>query len=417
MSAISKFCDLASKVRVWGLPGIIAFFRRSFYMRLHRRRLEKMRRSSHSRPRRGITVIGDMTARNSTSKTLRDFVLCLRDAGIPFQTYDTTATARVPRQDSQTVLTPPRDFDFHRYSHFVSMFRSPLTKEMTDGHTAARIVFHESEHGVNETMPYLRESGDAIIAMSDFNCRCFKKELPGQRVCKITYPFRFRLADATPRDELRDKFSIPQDAFAVFFNFDFGSYYRKNIPAAMKAFSLAFKGDMTTRLVFKTKGAGENPREAAETMRLADELGIAAQFIHITQYIPRADMDGLTGACDIYMSLHKSEGFGLGMAEAMSQGVPVVATGWSANTEFCRPDTAWCIPYRMTPILPNEYPPSMKEWAEPDAAAAAKALREIRQNPAAAAERAEAGRRFMKEHFSLAKFKADVDSFLDGGEK
>ena len=149
-------------------------------------------------------------------------------------------------------------------------------------------------------------------------------------------------------------------------------------------------------------------------MALVGELGIGEQFVHIPQYLPRADLDGLTAACDVYLSLHRAEGFGLGMAEAMSQGKPVVATNWSANTEFCRPDTAWCIPYRIVPVLPHEYMVATKEWAEADVEAAAAALQEVRSNPELVAERTAKGKKFMEEHFAIANFKKSVDTFLDG---
>ena len=97
----------------------------------------------------------------------------------------------------------------------------------------------------------------------------------------------------------------------------------------------------------------------------------------------------------------------------MSQGKPVVATNWSANTEFCKPETAWCIPYRLVPILPHEYPVEMKEWAAADVEAAADALREIRNDPSAAAARAACGAKFIKEYFTVENFKRSVESFLD----
>lgn len=409
-----RMLDLAAKVRVWGFAGILSFLRREINVRILRRRLHKLHIASKAvAPQRGITVVGDLTDLPGLSKTLRDFVRSLMDAGIPVQTYDTTWKPRVPATDIEGLITPPGEFDLHRYSHIVMMYRSPLTKEMCTGHTVARIVFHDSEHGIHSTTPFLRESGDAIIAMSDFNYAYFKRAFASQDVWKIVYPFRFRLGNATPREELRRRFGIGERDFAVFFNFDFGSYCRKNVPAALEAFALAFKGDATAKLVFKTMGARRNRRHAAAMEAKARELGIAGQFIHIPEYLPRADLDGLTGACDVYLSLHKSEGFGLGMAEAMSQGVPVVATGWSANTEFCREETAWPVPFKMTPILPHEYPPAMKEWAQADVAAAA--LREVRADPAAARERAERGRAFMAEHYSIANFKRDVEAFLDGG--
>jgi len=255
-------------------------------------------------------------------------------------------------------------------------------------------------------------TGDAIVGMSDFNYGYYRRAFPAQPVFKIVYPFRFKLENATPRDALRRKYGIGADDFVVFFNFDFGSYYRKNIPAAIRAFAKAFGNDANAKLLFKTKGAKHNPKQVKEMMAEVSAAGIESQFIHISHYLPQGDIDGLTGACDVYLSLHKAEGFGLGMAEAMSQGKPVVATNWSANTEFCRSDTAWCIPYKMTPILPHEYMESMKEWVEADVDAAAAALREIRDNPQLAAERAARGKKFMEEHFSIANFKADVEKML-----
>lgn len=413
-----KIKEAIDKVRVWGVAGIANFLKRKVAFSLQRRRLAALvRRSSVDRPSRGITVIGELTGQVSLSKTLRDFVLCLKEAGVPCQTYDTMMRPQIPARDAAGVLTPPDEFDIRRYSHVVMMFRSPLDERLAPDLTFARIAFYESEHGIHETAPFLRESGDAIIAMSDFNYGYFKRAFAGQSVFKITYPFRPGRGAASGRGELRRKLGLKDGDFVVFFNFDFGSYYRKNIRAALGAFAAAFAGDDTAKLVFKTKGAAQNRRQAAEMQSIAAGLGIGGQFVHIPQYLPRADLDGLTAACDAYLSLHRAEGFGLGMAEAMSIAKPVVATGWSANTEFCRPETAWCIPYKIVPIKPHEHPAPMKEWAEADVAAAAAALREIRRDPAAAAKRAEAGAEFIARHFSLAEFKADVDAFLDGRER
>ena len=412
-----KAAEIIERLKIWGLAGAVSFARRKMHDAFDARRLAKLDAASSCRrhgaaPARGITVVGNLSSREGLSKTLRDFTRSLKEAGIPFQTYDTTPRPCVPAADTAGLVTPPDAFDLHRFSHFVMMYRSPLAEEITRGHACARIVFHDSEHGIHETMPFLRESRDAIIAMSDFNFQYFKRAFPGRRVLKIVYPFRFKLENAAPRAGIRRKYGIGDGDFAVFFNFDFGSYCRKNIPAAMAAFSLAFKGDATAKLVFKSMGARKNRGRVREMEAAARGLGIEKQFVHIPEYMPRADLDGLTAACDAYLSLHRSEGFGIGMAEAMSQGKPVVATGWSANTEFCREDTSWRVPYSMVPILPGEYPAAMKEWAEADPAAAAKMLREIRERPDVAAARAEAGRRFMESHFSIDAFRRDVEAFL-----
>ena len=407
--------ELISKIRVWGLAGIFGFLRRKYAFFIQRRRLARLvRHSSTTVPQRGITVVGDLTGRVSLSKALRDFILCLKDAGIPFQTYDTLLKPQIPESDVKGIVTPIAEFDPLRYSHVVMMYRCPLEKEWMPKQVFARIAFHESEHGIHQTAPFLKESRDTIIGMSDFNYNYYKRAFPDQPVYKILYPFRPKLTVAPSPEDLRERLGIAKDDFVVFFNFDFGSYYRKNITAELKAFALAFRGDKKAKLVFKTKGADANRHQVAEMMALVGELGIGEQFVHIPQYLPRADLDGLTAACDVYLSLHRAEGFGLGMAEAMSQGKPVVATNWSANTEFCRPDTAWCIPYRMVPVLPHEYMVATKEWAEADVEAAAAALQEVRSNPDLVAERTAKGKQFMEEHFAIANFKKSVEAFLDG---
>lgn len=411
-----RFQEAISKFRVWGFTGVVAFVHRALNESVQARRLRQCaRRSRYSRPERGITVIGELTGQVSLSKTLRDFVLSLREAGIPCQTYDTCAQCEIPAEDAASIVTPAAEFDLKRYDHIVMMYRAPLDPKLVPGIKIGRIAFHESLHGIHETAPYLKASGDAIIAMSDFNYEYYKDAFKGQPVYKITYPLRLDMSRATPRNELRAKYGVGPKDFLVYFNFDFGSYYRKNIPAALKAFALAFKEVPDAKLLFKTKGARKNPRQVREMECLVDELKIRDQFLHISSYLPRTDVDGFAGACDVYLSLHKSEGFGLGMAEVMAQGRPVVATNWSANTEFCRPDTALCVPYRLVPILPHEYMPAMKEWAEADVDAAAQMLKECFVKRERVFPIARNGQTRLKEHFSIAHFEKDVNDFLGEG--
>ena len=416
MKLFTSIKSLHEKLKVWGVPGVLNFFRRNFAGIIQRKKLKALaRKSKFKTPEKGITIIADLTAQVSLSKTMRDFILLLKEAGIPHQTYDTCLKPQIPQEDVSDIVTPPGEFDLGRFSHIIMMYRSPLPPDILPQCKRIRLAFYDSAHGIHETLPFLKESGDDIAAMSDFNYQYFKKEFPDQNVYKITYPFRFKSEKATPRNILRKKYGMEESDFIVFFNFDFGSYYRKNIPAALRAFAKAFKGDHSAKLLFKTKGAKANPKQVQEMMSEVHALNIGAQFIHISQYLPRADIDGLTDACDVYLSLHKSEGFGIGMAEAMSQKKPVVATNWSANTEFCHDETAWCIPYKMTDILSHEYPVSMKEWADADIEAAADALREIRNNPKIAEERAKNGAAFMQSHFSTEKFKADIENILRRG--
>ncbi len=407
--------EMIDKFRVWGFRGVKNYAIGRLTNRRHARRLARLAEESRDiKPVRGITVIADVTSQAALSKTMRDFILSLREISVPVQVYDTSGKCAIPLADAEGVVTPAADFVLRKYDHIVMMYRSPLDERLVPDIQCARIAFHESNFGIESTAPYLEASGDAIIAMSDFNYLYYQKVFANQPVFKIRYPLRFVKREVTPRDELRGKYGIEAEDFVVFFNFDFGSYYRKNPVAAIQAFSKAFADIPHTKLVFKTKNAKVYPKRAAELERASEKAGITGKFIHISDYLPRADIDGLTNACDVYLSLHRSEGFGLGMAEAMSCGKPVVATDWSANTEFCRADNSWPVPCSMTPILPHEYMVTMVEWANPDVEAAAKALCEIRANPQAAQERALEGRRFIEEYYSLDHFKCDVEAFLSG---
>lgn len=405
-----------SKIRVWGVPGILDFASKRWRWWCLSRRFRRMSRresSGASEPVRGLTLIGDFCHGASNSKTMRDFAHALKDAGIPFQTFSTDRKRTIPERDFADILTPEPEFRLNRYTHVVEMFRSPLPRDLV--RRRARIAFWEGEHGMLEVWPFLAGK-DPVIAMSDFNADYFRRDLKPAPVHKILYPLRPIDLEIPDRTAVRKRFGIGDDAFVVLFTFDFGSFARKNPCGAMRAFARAFQGDGAARLVFKTMGAKAHPGEVALLRNLSLELGIASRFVLITEYLPHEVLYGLTASCDVYMSLHRGEGFGIGMAEAMLFGKPVVATDWSANTEFCRPGASFPVPYRLVRVEANEYFACMKEWADPDIEAAARALLTCRMNSALAREVGERGRRLVNEHFSTERFKRSVDAFLDAAD-
>ena len=96
------------------------------------------------------------------------------------------------------------------------------------------------------------------------------------------------------------------------------------------------------------------------------------------RYLSPADNSGLTALVDCYVSLHRAEGFGLGMAEAMSLGKPVIATGYSGNLDFMSPSNSLLVDYQLVPIGPgaDPYPPDA-QWADPDPEHASRLMREL----------------------------------------
>ena len=405
------FAEALAKLRVWGIPGVADFVTKKMHWRRMASELRRLSRLDEGAvPERGITLIGDLKNGSSNSKTNRDFLHALKDAGIPFQAFSVDRRRSIPESDYSDILTPPGDFRLHRYSHVVEMFRSPLPRELVANR--ARIAFWEGEHGILDVWPFLG-GGDPIVAMSDFNAEYFRRDLSAP-VYKILYPLRRIDVEIPPRDAVRDRFGIGRGDFMAFFNFDFGSYRRKNPLAAVRAFARAFPRERDAKLVFKTMGAKNHPRHVAEVMGEAASCALGDRFRMITEYLPHSELYGLSNACDVYVSLHRGEGFGIGMAEAMLMGRPVVATDWSANTEYCRIGASFPVAYRLVPVKPDEYFVSMKEWAEADVDDAARHLRACYDDRSMAAEVGAKGRAFVEGHFSVANFKKSVDAFLDG---
>ena len=108
----------------------------------------------------------------------------------------------------------------------------------------------------------------------------------------------------------------------------------------------------------------------------------------IERYLPAQDNQRLLASCDAYVSLHRSEGFGIGMAEAMLRGKPVVATGYGGNTDFLTEETGYPVAYTLTNVGEGAWPyDPAAEWAQPDLDDAVRQLRAVVEHPAEAAER------------------------------
>jgi len=404
------------QLRAWGVKGAFSYLCRAGYDIRMRRRLRKnacVHRGTV--PVRGITVVAPMSAAHSLSKAMRDFVKRLQEANIPHQVFDCAKTdPGVAHADYDALLTPEDDFDINRYSTTVEMLTSPLPADLA--RNRARIAFWEGEHGILDVFPYLVDSM-SVIAMSDYNATYYRRAMPARvRVAKVVYPLPPVPSDPTPRNVVRDRYGIGRDGFVVFFNFDLHALYRKNPEGLMRAFAMAFADVPSARLVFKVNHVKVYPERLAQLRALAASLKIDGRLIIIDGYLPMNDIYGLTASADVYASLHRSEGFGLGIAEAMQYGVPVVVADNSATREFCNAEDAMLVPCRMVPITDSSFASAMKEFADPDESVAASALRRLYDDRVFARHLGSCGQTFVREHFSLENFKTSVEALLNAGE-
>ena len=161
-----------------------------------------------------------------------------------------------------------------------------------------------------------------------------------------------------------------------FFSFDFNSRpQRKNPAAIVRAFELAFGGQNDdVGLIFKISGADERfPQEAGE-LEAAARRDPRITILRGTW--KKSEVLTLLASIDCYVSLHRSEGFGVGLAEAMALGKPVIATDFSGNIDFLTAETGYPVPYQMRAVGRGEYPHHEgNSWAEPDVKVAAEMMR------------------------------------------
>jgi Glycosyl transferases group 1 len=183
----------------------------------------------------------------------------------------------------------------------------------------------------------------------------------------------------------RAELGLPDEQFVFLFSFDYLSVFeRKNPLAVIEAFRLAFAPGEGAHLVLKCINHEHDPRAHADLCRAA---AAHPDIDVIDRYMSPSDNSGLTALSDCYVSLHRAEGFGLGMAEAMALGKAVIATGYSGNLDFMNAANSMLVDHRLVPIGPDAppYPPA-GEWADPNVEHAAALMRQLFDDPAGARE-------------------------------
>lgn len=181
----------------------------------------------------------------------------------------------------------------------------------------------------------------------------------------------------------RRYFGIPESAYAFLFFFDFRSYAtRKNPRAVIAAFRKLLESRPTSNacLVIKVTGSEADPVALA---RLREDVRpFRHQILLIDATVTDNEMKNLVRCCDCFVSLHRSEGFGRGLAEAMYLGKPVIATGYSGNLDFMDAGSALLVDYTLVPVLDGEYPHhSGQVWADADVDQASAHMRRLLDDP------------------------------------
>jgi glycosyltransferase involved in cell wall biosynthesis len=200
----------------------------------------------------------------------------------------------------------------------------------------------------------------------------------------------------------RRHFGIPEDSYAFVFFFDCRSYVvRKNPQGVLECFRRLLDARPWSRscLVMKLQGVEAAPAEVQDL--LAELRGLHGRVVILTETVSENEVYNLIRCCDCFVSLHRSEGYGLGLAEAMYLGLPAIGTGYSGNLDFMTPDNSILISYRLIPVPPNAYPHADDQhWAEPDLEEATARMIRLVDDPAAGRALGARGSRSMRIGFS-----------------
>ena len=201
--------------------------------------------------------------------------------------------------------------------------------------------------------------------------------------------------------EKRDRsyFGIPNNKFVFLFMFHMTSIMeRKNPSALIEAFKIAAAENENAMLVIKTSFGSSNKKNLEYLSSLADIDNIKI----IDEIYDQNDTTAIMECCDCYVSLHRSEGYGLTIAEAMLLGKPVIVTGYSGNMDFTTEDNCFIVECKIVPIE-FDIPPYSKgmQWAEPSVRHAAQRMAEVLNDRAAAKSKGERGKEDIEKFLSF----------------
>jgi glycosyltransferase involved in cell wall biosynthesis len=204
---------------------------------------------------------------------------------------------------------------------------------------------------------------------------------------------------------------VSRDEFVFLFQFDVTSVpFRKNPEGVVAAFAKAFTPAESVRLVVKAL----NGEAVPDLMESLHEAAKGHRISFLTTALESADRFRLLASVDSFVSLHRAEGFGLSIAEAMAYGLPVVATGWSGNVDFTHADNAALVPYDLvrSEVAHGPYAAGTP-WAEPRLDDAARLMRRVWTDPVWRAQIARAGKETVATKLSARTVGAAMRERLD----
>jgi len=344
---------------------------------------------------RGVTLVGYPRADIGEGEFLRQTAGSFLQAGVPFGIYDYDIGVKLSRTDDRFISNIRTD---NPYS--VNIFH--LKPDQSE---ASVVALGDSFVGGRYNIGYwlweLRLFPELWIRPLKYfhEIWCPSRFVQSAIAERSTRPVRYMpptIEIAEPEGFDRTQFKLPAKPFLFLFVFDFKSHVsRKNPIGCVRAFQRAFpNGDETAGLVIKSMDGDRYPEEFR---RLTEEVQNDPRITLIDAMFTVREVLGLMKVCDAFVSLHRSEGIGLCLAQSMLLGKPVIATSYSGNTDFTLPDNSCLVDFSLIPVKDGEYPFwEGQVWADPSIDHAADYMRQLVADKTYCKKIAEAGRSYIK---------------------
>lgn len=352
----------------------------------------------------GINLIGNVYADNGVGQGMRVLAEALYASHIPFTVIPTGESVREKQQKEN-------DFSWKEHIgsqalYHINVIYINIDKWAKELPSLSCEILNERYNIAYwawelETIPVkwkpCLQTVDEVWMLSEFSCNSLRK-YTDKAVVKIPPYINIHV----PVKYGRKYFALPEKCFLFLTMLDVRSISeRKNPQGVIRAFKTAFSAEEANRdnigLILKIGHVDDE--KAIERYR--KELKDYMYIYFITDSLSREEVESLIAQSDVLVSLHRSEGFGLPVAEAMYLGTPVITTGWSATTEFTDSENACVVDCDMI-ILEKQIGNYEKgnRWADADIGQAAEYMRRLWQEPQYYSAHKERAMSFIQEHFN-----------------
>jgi glycosyltransferase involved in cell wall biosynthesis len=366
--------------------------------------------SRRTRFPKGVNIVGYLHAELGVGEAARSSMRAATAAGVPFSLVDYRKGVQ-SRMREHVDDSLPRGQKYSVNLLHVNADQVPFV--------AAELSrsFFEGRYNIgywNWELPDLPDERieafdflDEVWAPSSFCLEAFSKKAR-KPVTRIPYCIDLDVPSGIGRTQL----GLPREGFLFLFMFDALSVLQRKNPSALIAAFLRAKSSLPkdARLILKVINADKVPRDGQEILNMAQR---DPSIILLSQYLDRPGISALYDSVDCYVSLHRSEGFGLTLAEAMFLGKPVIATGWSSNMDFMTPWNSLPVKYKLV-TLDADCGPYKKgnTWADPDVDHATECMVKVATDRELYRHLADAGRADIRTNFSPAAVGAAIHARL-----